>query len=144
MKENLGEAAVAKIRSGKPITEDDIAELQRILVAAGVGDDASFEAASERAGSFGLFIRGIVGLDRAAAKESFTEFLDDKRYSTNQLRFVNLIIDELTANGALEAKRLYEPPYKGVAPQGPEDLFTEAELNRMFEAIKELTESAGA
>ena len=142
LKENLGEAVVAKVRSGEPITEADVAELQRILVAAGVGDDASFEAASERAGSFGLFIRGIVGLDRAAAKESFTEFLDDKRYSTNQLRFVNLIIDELTSNGVLSAKRLYEPPYAGVAPEGPEDLFTEAELNRMFAAIKELTENA--
>ena len=55
---------------------------------------------------------------------------------------MNLIIDELTSNGALEARRLYEPPYKGVAPQGPEDLFTETELDRMFEAIKRLTESA--
>ena len=142
LKENLGEAAVAKVRSGEPITDSDVAELQRILVAAGVGDDASFEAASARAGSFGLFIRGIVGLERASAKESFTEFLDDKRYSTNQLRFVNLIIDELTANGALQASRLYEPPYKGVAPQGPEDLFSESELDRMFEAIKELTDNA--
>ena len=143
LKENLGEAAVAKVRSGEPITEADVAELQRILVAAGVGDDASFEAASERAGSFGMFIREIVGLDRAAAKEAFTEFLDDKRYSTNQLRFVNLIIDELTSNGFLTADRLYKPPYAGVAPTGPEDLFTEAELDRMFEAIKELSESAG-
>ena len=32
-------AAVAKVRSGEPITADDIAELQRILVAAGIGDD---------------------------------------------------------------------------------------------------------
>jgi len=53
LKQNLAEAAVAKVRSGQPITAEDVAELQRILVAAGVGDDVSFEAASARAGNFG-------------------------------------------------------------------------------------------
>ena len=74
LQQNLGESAVAKVRSGEPITTADIADLQRLLVAAGIGDDATFEAASERAGSFGLFIRSIVGLDRAAAKAAFESF----------------------------------------------------------------------
>ncbi|MDP6717685.1 MAG: helicase-related protein, partial [Pirellulaceae bacterium] len=67
LKEHLAEAAVAKVHSGQPLLPEDIGELQRILVAAGIGDDDSFAAASERAGSFGLFIRSLVGLDRAAA-----------------------------------------------------------------------------
>lgn len=92
LKENLGEAVVAKVRSGEPITPTDIAELQRILVAAGIGDTDTFEVASERVGSFGLFIRRIVGLDKGAAKEAFARFLDDRRYSRNQIEFVNLII----------------------------------------------------
>ena len=85
----------AKVRSGATLTNADIADLQRILVAAGIGDDSTFERAVKKAESFGKFIRGLIGLDRAAAKEAFAEFLDDKRYSKNQIQFVSLIIDEL-------------------------------------------------
>ena len=144
LKENLGEAAVAKVRSGELITPADVDDLQRILVAAGIGDDASFAAASERAGSFGRFIRSIVGLDRAAAKALFNDFLDDKTYTANQIAFVNLVIDELTSNGILEAKRLYESPYSGVAPTGPDGLFDQSEVDRIFEAIAQLNETTGS
>ena len=34
-----------------------------------------------------------VGLDRAAAQAAFADFLDDKRYSRNQIQFVTLIIN---------------------------------------------------
>jgi len=82
-----------------------------------------------------LFIRSLVGLDRAAAKAAFAEFLDDKRYSKNQIRFVNLIIDELADRGVVEAKRVYESPYDGIAPEGPEAIFVETDLDRIFDAI---------
>lgn len=140
LKQNLAEAAVAKVRSGEPITETDIADLQRILVAAGVGDDETFEVASERAGNFGLFIRSLVGLDQGAAKARFAEFLDDKRYSKNQIEFVNLIINELVERGVVSAKRVYEPPYVGLAPEGPEAMFAANDLDRIFEILDQFSE----
>ena len=90
LKEHLAEGVVAKVHSGEPLTADDIEELQRVLVAAGIGDAETFAEASERTGSFGLFIRSLVGLDRVAAKQAFAKFLDDKRYSANQIRFVEI------------------------------------------------------
>jgi type I restriction enzyme R subunit len=138
LKQHLGEAAVAKVRSGEPLTTADIAELQRILVAAGIGDEATFTEASENAGSFGLFVRSLVGLDRAAAKAAFADFLDDKRYSKNQIQFVNLIIDELTDCGVVEARRVYESPYDGIAPEGPEAIFVEADLENLFAVLDEI------
>ena len=140
LKENLGEGVVAKVRSGQPLSDADIAELQRILVAAGIGDDETFEEASEKAGSFGRFIRSIVGLDRAAAKGVFAEFLDDKRYAKNQIEFVNLIIDELADRGVIDAARVYETPYDMLAPMGPEKIFVEADVDRIFELIDGLTQ----
>lgn len=142
LKEHLGEAVVAKVRSGEPLAPVDIAELQRILVAAGIGDEGTFAEASEKAGSFGLFIRSIVGLDRAAAKAAFAAFLDDKRYSKNQIQFVNLIIDELTDRGVVEARRVYEAPYDGIAPEGPEAIFVEADLDRLFALLDEIRAGA--
>ena len=37
--------------------------------------------------------RPPTGIDRAAAKQVFAKFLDDKRYSANQIRFVEILID---------------------------------------------------
>jgi type I restriction enzyme, R subunit len=142
LKEHLAEAAVAKVRSGEPLLADDIAELQRILVAAGIGDDGTFEEASRRAGSFGRFIRNLVGLDRAAAKAAFAEFLDDKRYSKNQIQFVTLIIDELTERGVVDVARVYEAPYIALAPQGPETIFVEVDLDRIIDTLNKLVATA--
>ena len=78
----------------------------------------------------------------AAAKEAFNDFLDDKRYSKNQIEFVNLIIDYLTEHGAVEQGRVYESPFTTVAPEGPEKLFDADELDRIFEVIESITVSA--
>jgi len=138
LNENLAEEAIAKVRSGQPLTRDDLAELQRILIAAGVGDEASFALASERAGNLGYFVRTLIGLDRAAAKDAFADFLDDKRHTRAQIEFINLIIDELTERGMVEPGRVYEDPYVGLAPRGPEDLFAKDELDRLFELLARL------
>jgi type I restriction enzyme, R subunit len=136
LKANLAEAAVAKVRSGEPLTPEDLAELQRILVAAGVGDDASFALASERAGNLGYFVRSLVGLDRSAAKDAFAEFLDDKRYSRSQIEFVNLIIDYLSDNGAVEPRMFYESPFTDLSPHGPDGIFDPEDVDRLLEAVE--------
>lgn len=51
---------------------------------------------------------------------------------------MNLIIDELTSRGVVEPGRIYEDPYIGLAPRGPEDLFTEDELDRLFRTLERL------
>jgi type I restriction enzyme R subunit len=142
LRQHLADAAVAKVRSGAPLTGEDVAELQRILVAAGIGDEQTFAHASAQAGSFGLFVRSLVGLDREAAKAAFAGFLDDKRYSRNQIEFVNLIINELTERGVVEASRIYETPYDGIAPEGPEAIFVETDLERLFATLERLADAA--
>lgn len=84
LSEHLGDAVIAKVRSGEPLTVDDEAELQRLLVAGDVGDDANFAEVAERVGSLALFVRSLIGLDRAACEAGFAEFLDGKRYSSNR------------------------------------------------------------
>ncbi|WP_420445282.1 DEAD/DEAH box helicase family protein [Candidatus Poriferisodalis sp.] len=142
LKENLAEDVVAKVRSGEPLTLVDMGALQRVLVAAGIGDDDTFAEASKRAGSFGLFIRSLVGLDRAAAKRAFAKFLDDKRYSVNQIRFVELVIDYLTEHGTVEERRVYESPFISVAPEGPDAIFASDDVDEFFEIVKHLRNTA--
>ncbi len=142
LKENLAEGVVAKVRSGEPLTQHDMDELQRVLVAAGIGDDSTFAKASRRAGSFGLFVRSLVGLDRAAAKRAFAKFLNDKRYSVNQIRFVELVIDYLTEHGTVEQHRVYESPFISVAPQGPDAIFVSDDLEEFFKIVDQFHKTA--
>ena len=142
--DNLADEIVAKVRSGEPLTAADMDELQRVLVAAGIGDTDTFAQASRRAGSFGLFVRSLVGFDRAAAKRAFNRFLDDKHYSSNQIRFVDMVINYLTEHGTIDPGRVYDSPFTAVAPEGPETIFTEAELDDFFKIIRQLHNTAAA
>ena len=142
LKEHLAEDAIAKVRSGTPLTSHDLAELQRILVAAGIGDDETFAAASQQAGNLGLFIRSLVGLDRRAAKELFNDFLDDRRHSKTQISFIGLVIDYLTEHGVIEVSRFYEAPFTDYAPQGPDELFSAVDVERIFGVIEGLANTA--
>ena len=144
LKDHLANDIVAKVRSGEPITAADMDELQRVLVAASIGDTDTFAQASERAGSFGLFIRSIVGLDRAAAKQAFAKFLDDKRYTRNQIEFVNLVINYLTEYGTIDPRRIYESPFTDVAPQGPNAIFSNPDLDEFFNIVQHLRDTAAA
>ena len=97
---------------------------------------------TERAGDLGPFIRSLVGLDRAAATEAFAAYLDESRFSVEQVRFVTLIVDELTANGLMEPARLYESPYIDHAPTGPDYLFPDTQVDAIVDILREVKATA--
>ena len=144
LREHQGHVAVEKLHRNRPITDTDLAELQRVLIESGVGTDRDLERAVEEAGSFGVFVRGLVGLDRSAAKEAFAEFLDDRRYTANQIEFVNLVIDHLTERGLIEARRFYESPFTDLSPTGPDALFESADVDRLLAVVADIRHNAEA
>lgn len=56
--------------------------------------------------------------------------------------FVNAIIDELTANGAMKADRLYDSPYTDLSASGPEALFREEQIDAIVEILRHVTSTA--
>jgi type I restriction enzyme R subunit len=140
--EHKDHVAIQKLHRNRPITATDLAELQRVLVEAGVGTDDDLARAAEKAGSLGVFIRSLVGLDRTAAKEAFADFLDETRYTANQIEFVNLVIDHLTENGVVEARRFYESPFTDVSPTGPDALFESTDVDRLLDAVHTIRQNA--
>lgn len=135
---------VEKIHRNWPITSDDLAKLQQVLVDSGVGTAQDCERARTEEGSLGLFIRRLVGLDRAAAKEAFASFLDTHRYGVNQIEFVNIVINELTQNGVIEPLRFYQSPFTDVSPQGPDALFPATDVDRLLEVVADIRRRAEA
>ncbi|MGA9358481.1 MAG: type I restriction-modification enzyme R subunit C-terminal domain-containing protein [Mycobacterium sp.] len=89
-----------------------------------------------------LFIRSLVGLDREAALEAFGTYLDGTKFTAEQIRFINLIVNELTANGVMDPARLYESPYTDHTPTGPESVFAEADVDSIVDILNTVKANA--
>lgn len=64
-----------------------------------------------------MFLRSLSGLERQAAESAFSTFQQGKTFTSEQIRFVNMIIDFLARNGTIDIGALYESPFNGLAPQ---------------------------
>ncbi|MGV8850284.1 MAG: type I restriction-modification enzyme R subunit C-terminal domain-containing protein [Propionibacteriaceae bacterium] len=110
LREHEDNVTLQRLRRNRQLTPSDMTTLEQMLLASGAGQKTDVDRVASQTGGLGLFIRSLVGLDRAAASEAFETFLDQTRYSVEQVRFLQLIIDELTRNWVMEPSRLYESP----------------------------------
>ena len=90
----------------------------------------------------GLFVPSLVELDRSAAKEAFAGFLAGKSLTANQIEFVNLIVGHLTDHGVMGAASLYESPFTDVAPKGPDEIFTLAQVDELVATLDQVRAAA--
>jgi type I restriction enzyme R subunit len=144
LREHEDHVAVHKVRTNRPLTATDIEELERILVESGTGTPADVHRAAESAHGLGLFVRSLVGLDRAAAKEVFAAFLTGKTLTANQIEFVNMIVDHLTENGAMEPALLYTSPYTDFSPTGVDGVFGASEAAEIVSILRKVSRTAAA
>lgn len=102
--------AIAKLKTNQPLTETDIENLEHILwKELGSKDDYEKEYGHK---PLGEFVREIVGLDMNAAKEAFSEFLDDTNLDSRQIYFVNQIVEYIVHNGMMkDLSVLQESPF---------------------------------
>ncbi len=135
---------VHKLRTNRPLTVADLAELERMLAESGVGGADDIRRAAQASRGLGLFVRSLVGLDRQAAKEALAGFLNAKALGANQIEFVNLIVNHLTEHGVMEAAMLYESPFTDLTPRGPDGLFSSAQVDELMAAIDEVRRTAVA
>jgi type I restriction enzyme, R subunit len=136
LKPHENHIAVLKVKRNEPLTPTDLKELERIFLDAGVDETAL--GALQTDGGLPRFVRALVGLDREAAKRAFTEFLNNRRLSADQLEFLDLVIDHLTARGVMDPKLLYEAPFTDFNRNGVEGVFEKADVVRLVQILREI------
>ncbi len=113
LKEHQDELAVYKLRHNKKLTKQDVKQLEKILWEE-LGTKKDYEKEYGNTPVTKL-VRKIVGLDRKAANEAFSEFLSEEKLNSNQIKFVKLIIDYFVTNGVIEDKRIFmEEPFRSI------------------------------
>ena len=143
LKNHLDHIVIHRLRTNQPLTATDLRGLEQTLVEIGEDDGRTLLTgllARSDASSLAHFVRSMVGMDRAAAQEVFSEFLSNRSLTTPQIRFIEMVIDQLTARGVMEPSALYEAPFSSVHAGGPEALFAGKSnvIEGIFEKLKSL------
>lgn len=110
VRQHQDDLVIAKLKKNKPMTQDDIKTLEKILWSnLGTKDEYEAEYGDK---PLGEFVREIVGLDMNAAKEAFSEYLNEANLDSRQIYFVNQIVEYIVHNGLLkDFSVLQEPPF---------------------------------
>jgi len=141
LRDHLDHIVIYRLRSNQPLTPTDLQELETKLVE--IGEDDGEQLLSglltrSEAPSLVHFVRHLVGMDRSAAQAAFATFLDDRSLTPVQIRFVELVIEQLTTRGVMEPGALYEAPFVNLHAGGPDALFAGKEniITGIFEALE--------
>ncbi len=134
---------IHRLRTNQPLTAQDLKGLETTLVEIGEEDGETLLSdllARSAAPSLAHFVRSLVGMDRTAAQAAFSQFLNDRSLQPQQIRFVEMVIDQLTARGLMDASALYEPPFINLHAGGPDELFAGKEnvIDAVFRTLKTL------
>ena len=134
--------AVHKLRSNIPLTKTDLRELEHILLESGTATPDDVTKAKEASQGLGLFVRSLVGMEREAAKNAMNAFLKGRTPTANQIEFLEEVVNHLTANGVMDAARLYEAPYTYIHPQGVEGVFESPQVDELISILEEVKNRA--
>ncbi len=126
LRSHQDEIAIQRLRTNQPLTPTDLQSLEKTLLS--IGEDEGPRLLTSmlqihEMPTLAHLVRRIVGMDRNAAKTAFSAFLEDRTLNAQQMRFVEMVIDQLTARGFMEPAALYEAPFNSIHAGGLEELF---------------------
>ena len=136
--------AIHKLRTNEPLTATDLAELERMLAESGVGTAEDLAKAKASSSGLGLFVRGLIGMDRQAAKNALGAFLAGGNLRANQIQFLDEVVNHLTEHGGMDAARLYESPFTDFHPQAAAGIFNAQQVDTLISILDDVRSRASA
>lgn len=129
---------IHKLRTNKPMTESEFAQLEHIFTCE-LGNAEDYATAYGNT-PFGILVRSIVHLDRDAANEAFAEFLNDQSLNEQQINFVKRVVEYVVKFGFMEPGDLNRPPF--TRPRSFMQIFDERQQMALVTVIKTIKENA--
>ena len=100
IREHQDNEAIKKLKSNIPLSKEDIKELENVLWSElGTKEEYEHEYGQK---PLGELVREIVGIDMNAAKEAFSEYLENSNLDSRQIYFVNQIVEYIVHNGMMK------------------------------------------
>ncbi len=133
---NINSTIIQKIRKNITLDESDVEKLEEIFWK----DLGTKESYTNDLGdkSIGQFVREVVGLDMNSAKEAFAVFLEKNKLSSQQIYFMNQVIEYIVQNGLLtDFSILQDSPFsdQGSIVDLFDDLMIWMEFKKIIEQI---------
>ena len=119
-----------KIRAGDPVSPEDLQALVSLVLTQNpdVTRRDLEDFFQSTAMPLDMAIRSIVGLDPAAVKSKFSEFvINHPKLTAKQTRFLALLQNHIVKFGFITIDRLYDQPFTVVDSDGPEGIFDRRE-----------------
>jgi type I restriction enzyme R subunit len=139
IEENKNNIAIHKLRNNIPLSVTDYKMLEKIFTGE-LGTREDYEK-SYHDTPFGLLVRRIAKMEREAASQAFSSFINEQNLNANQIVFVNKVIDYIEQNGYVESvAELTRPPFD--KPQGFVKLFDPERQQRLVSIINGFKENA--
>ena len=138
IREHQDNEAIKKLKSNIPLSKEDIKELENVLWSElGTKEEYEHEYGQK---PLGELVREIVGLDMNAAKEAFSEYLENSNLDNRQIYFVNQIVEYIVHNGMMkDLSVLQDAPFtdRGSIVEIFTDLGVWASIKGIIDSINE-------
>lgn len=142
LREHSNHITIHKLCNNLPITQGELQILEQMLFEQGeLGNKEAFvKVYGEQ--PLGKFIRSILGLDLNAAKEAFGTLLVGRNLNSQQIRFMDMIINFFSVKGVIEPTMLFEAPFTDINTSGIIGVFDEEDSTKIIQLIEDINHRA--
>lgn len=144
LRQNSNHLTIHKLRNNIQITKGELDAFEEMLFNQGeIGTKEEFKKVLGEQ-PLGKFIRSIVGLETNAAKLAFGELLTGKTLNSQQIRFIDMMINFFSVKGIIEPAMLFEPPFTDIDTSGIMGVFDAEISSKIIELIAKINHTAVA
>lgn len=127
-----------KIRLGQTVNEQELQQLNSLVHTQhpDVDLDTLKDFYPDSSMSLDKILKEIVGMDESGIDKVFAEFLVQNRLNANQLRFVDMLKQQIKLHGTIQTTMLFEQPFTQIHTEGLFGVFPEDQAMNLVELIK--------
>lgn len=130
--------AVRKLVHNEPLTAKDYKDLENIFTKElGSKEDYSYYFPDQ---PFGLTVRQIAKMDKKAAEQAFSQFINDNSLNEKQIAFVRKVINYISVNGYMNDTDIFEAPFD--KPNDVFSIFSQDDMDSLLRVINGINEKA--